>query len=313
MKNILSILFGLFAIVAFTACSEEDNWAPGEETVPNDTKVYFDKDSSGEIILSTDDARTTTIWLGRTGDFTNELTVPIQVVSADEAINIPSSVTFAAGEEWTELEISFPNIQMAKKATFELALEEKYANHYQDIGGSSTFKGSILVAAWNKIEEKAWFKFQAEYDTIYSTVYQLEGQRRFRVENFLNCGHDLVFSVGENTLDTYGDYEIKIAENNLSYTYTYGDGSIVYDIVTYGEDGSCNWLSWCPQEGKRTISSCYAYFYYASNNTYFSYIYPLTRKGVKHLYGILYFYLTYEDGESAYNYCEFDFPASLPE
>lgn len=69
--------------------------------------------------------------------------------SASEGLTIPSSVKFEAGQKTASLTIGVGEMEEDKKYSFDLAIDEAYADHYSSqFKGTSHFSGYALQASW---------------------------------------------------------------------------------------------------------------------------------------------------------------------
>ena len=298
-----------------TACESEIDYQAGEPTPEGCMGVYFDSSNQSDYILTPEDSCITITLSRAVSD--EAASVPIVVGSkTSSCMLVPATADFEAGESTTSFDVTFPDIEQTVTQQLSISISEDYADHYAKVDGSTTFEASVLVAQWVLVTDSATFNFQSKYDPIVSKLYQLEGQRIFYVENFLNSGYDFRYRVGSDVLDSYGDYEF--IPMDLGYPITdSSDGSIIVHLWDYehvNESGSTGaYMTWYPQEGVAGIDHCYIYNYYPS--TWYSYVQPYTssKTGLPRVYTLMYFWIYYTDGTSGWNYCTMDYQGSLPD
>lgn len=158
---------GILAIacMAFTACSENSfnpgEW-DGEGSSVNDSiyqKVSFVGNSKTEEL---DPAAPTSYTIQLTRSLTEgECKVPVEVTANTDSIFTVSEAYFADGDSIGSLTVEFPEAEIGKQYTLELAItDRKYVSSYTD-GVFYTYK--VTRAKWNslgmgKLAENFWFE-----------------------------------------------------------------------------------------------------------------------------------------------------------
>ena len=264
-----SLLLGL------ASCGDDD-YEPGRPTAEGCECAYFDADNQTDFIFSADDQKETLVLSVSRRNTDGEADVPIRVVSADTAaIRIPASVHFPAGEATAELTVTFAGLYESRKYGFRIAIADEAADHYSVQGGVTYYQGSVTIATWKKVLENVRF-YCSQYNTLgtyYSDVYQLDGVNRFYIQNFLESGIDLHFTVnGTFNLATLEDCagEIVPVAGQGTTVQDYGSYKLFYP-ATENEDGSYNY-AWY-----NDALDIYFYYFCWYNGADFSYI-DLNRK-----------------------------------
>lgn len=104
--------------------------------------------------------------------------VAVIVDRADEVFEIPSTVSFKDGEMEATLTVGCKNLEALKPYQFTIHLDENATNPYV------------------KVVENARFTYQDNiFPPVTSDIYELEGQNKFKIENFLGSGVDLSFKI----------------------------------------------------------------------------------------------------------------------
>lgn len=120
MKKINLILGALVCLFAFSACTEEVEYTPASPESANG--VYFSSTSQASVALKSD-AKTFDVQICRT-DTAAEQTVQIAVETDDTvgALQIPETVTFAAGQSTANLTINYDFEKMGYNNQFAIQL-----------------------------------------------------------------------------------------------------------------------------------------------------------------------------------------------
>ncbi len=151
MKKINKI-FMLFAAVAFmlTACEKEVSRDPSP-VGPSDAISFAQGSALFEINPNKQALEIDVIVLR--GNSSEAQEVAINTDSASEVFNIPSKVSFAAGEKSAKLHITFPTAEVGNSYNFALSISEDKQSPY--LSGASTFAGTVNVAEWEDASVKA--------------------------------------------------------------------------------------------------------------------------------------------------------------
>ena len=105
----IGLLGALVATALMGACTNKDDYTPGPEVASGCQQVRFTNTNNPICVLNLDNAneRTATLILKR-NNAGAELNMPVKVVSQSAGLEIPTSVTFAAGDSLAELNIKAP-------------------------------------------------------------------------------------------------------------------------------------------------------------------------------------------------------------
>ncbi len=271
---IISALVVTLIMASMTACSDDDNYERAPEVADDCVAAYFDSsNASSEVLTPTEYADRQYITLKVKRQKTNgEVQVPIVVDYADSVFQIPQAVTFKDGEAETEITINYPNIEQKKEYSFSIHLDESYTNPYIETAGSPVFKYSVMVARWIKVVDQAQFYYSSGmFPSVYSDIYELEGQNRFRIDNFLGSGIDLEYYIIAKDAET-GDFTTDAFNANdrttwngifmpLTHAYTATDtgGYQYWYLMDDADDLENGYASWQPDGSD--ISIYYADFY----------------------------------------------------
>ena len=196
MKTIKHIgLFGaLVAVALLAACSDKDDYTPGAEVPSGCQQVRFADTNNTICVLdsaNTND-RTATITLKRNNTGA-ALTTPVKVVSQSAGLEIPTEVTFAAGDSLATLAIKAPE-KVALKAvySYELRLEGNDVDPYSKLDGGVVFSGQLNFPISKKAEfytdpsSKTYALFNAWTETV-----MVLGNNNFYIKDFMHSGENL--------------------------------------------------------------------------------------------------------------------------
>lgn len=232
--------------LVLASCSD-DEYQAGEEPTPYCISAFFSSTNESNLIITPEELAASprmTLKVERM-ESDEAATVPVIVERKHSAFNIPSSVEFKAGEDTTSLTIEFPNLEKGDACDFVIRLGEEYVNHYAQLEGSDVFKGSVLVAQWDKLISNGmfWFEYNNyQSPVLRSNVYHLSGQNRFYIEDFMGSGVNLQFSI-ENDNFSVTDSTTWVGE---IYPLNY--------VVEGGDDGYGNTYQWFANGANDPIS-----------------------------------------------------------
>lgn len=123
------MLVALLGGIALTSCSDDDNYSAGPQN--EGEAVSFGTISASESVTYRPADATSISFTAYRADGTAAVDVPLTVVeNENDRFVIPSSIHFNAGETETEIEISFPDIELGETAAFEIAIADGYQNLY---------------------------------------------------------------------------------------------------------------------------------------------------------------------------------------
>lgn len=232
MKKIF-LYIGILSASLFAGCSSDNYYEPDNEIVENCMGVYFVQESaSATIQIGTEDERSLTVEARRKVT-TEAASVPVTVISSDAIFNIPATVDFAAGEETAELTILFPDMEVGKKYRFEIAVTDRaLADPYLKYeNGSTHFAAVVNIESWELMARASFYFDDYRFDMFEADIYQATGTNKYKIENFLNSGKSLVYTLENgNVVPQEGlleDYFWYLSDDD-GYTACYPPNS--YDI-----------------------------------------------------------------------------------
>lgn len=248
-KFIYQILMVLAIGAGFTACDSDDDYQPGAPTPANSMQVYFDADNTADYVCGPGEQPEIELKVSRVND-SEAAEVPIVCKSASEGLTIPSSVKFEAGQKTASLTIGVGEMEEDKKYSFDLAIDEAYADHYSSqFKGTSHFSGYALQASWKtyvKDADMTW-TINGNQQKWAVDIERLGSTNRYRIKDFVGSGLDMVFLVGGVASGATSYNKILPYTNYYSYNDGTVDGYYLYDS-SKGE-----WPSWTV--GDKTVSS----------------------------------------------------------
>ncbi|MGN0232875.1 MAG: hypothetical protein ACI4B5_00445 [Bacteroidaceae bacterium] len=268
MKRIIyNIMYATAAILLAMSCDDrnETDYEPGKPTAEGSIGVYFDGSNPSEFLLRPGEASEIEIGVSRIEGGNAATEVPL-IVTADDGISFPSFVEFAAGEYNTTIKVTLGDLAESKVYHFTVTVPEEYADHYTIKSGSTTYSGTILIAAWNTIADNVKMKWSTLGITNeFTTTLECLGETgRYRFSNFLTSGIDYIFTIGDeskafigyNCITTYSNYE-PYEGSEAKAVYFFDSATQSYPTWTVA-DGTIEVLDICILEdyGKNTGYSC---------------------------------------------------------
>jgi hypothetical protein len=201
--NIMKINKFLFLAAAglsllAVSCDKSDGYVQGPETPDGCISAYFKSSNESSIILTPEEYAQSNVVTLKVERAVSDATVsvPVEIIQKSDQLDIPSTVEFMAGESESTIDIKLNNLEEKVDYTFTIKLADEYVDHYTIRDGSDVFKGTVLIAKWEKVVEDGTFYFNNEYfPTTYSDIYHLDGFNKFYIENFLGTGINLGFSI----------------------------------------------------------------------------------------------------------------------
>ena len=244
-------MLGVCLTLALAACSDDDNYTPGEPTAAGAVGAYFDSTNSTDFILTPDqESIELTVSRNKTE---SAVEVPITATGdAATAVEVPATVSFAAGESTQTLTIGVKGLETKKQYTLNLAIGESQADHYAIQDGTTAFSCTVAVSEWKKLKENIQFYYYSPYlglPSVYSDLWQLDGVNNFYLTNFLGSGTDFYFTLNGTQID-FNDPatftgEVVPVEGKGATVYDYGDyGYKLNYVVTGTDDWGYNIYSW---------------------------------------------------------------------
>lgn len=233
-RYIYNVLLTVFALTAFTACSDSDSdykWAD----VPTNAQVYFSNALPSQQNISRK---------------TNSFTIPVNRVKTDDAITVgislqsddnflsaPASVSFAAGQSTTELTLSYDPESLVYDEFKSATLTISDASYTTPYGASEyTFKAGVLspyasIGTGKLVEDYYW-----GYNCSVNIMQNQENPNVFRIYGAsapVNGGSASDYL--EITVCKPGDTfrGVTVTQNDLVYFADYNTG---YHHSTYDAD-----------------------------------------------------------------------------
>lgn len=292
-----SILIGIGA----AGCSD-DKWEPGPEDNDTGVKAYFVAPKTTTYNFGSDyqpEDMNITLTVGR--EITEgEATVGVTLKSDAEGFSIPSSVTFADGEEFTTLSINCSGVAGGAYSKCTVYLADNQVDTYGP--GLTEVSLSAIQADWLLLSDGARYlysdaNYKAIYPETYGMLYQLEGTKIFKLTDFFGSGLDITFECNKPQDDVL--YPLQNADFESVYEEDKEDlGWYLYD------DANSSWPSWTPGGVTGYPAITYLLFYSSSYYNVCSMVYD-----EKELYG--YIALTagvnFSDGDFKWGNFQVDF------
>lgn len=153
MNKILAGLVAVASIFATSSCSNDDNYTPAMPEVG--TKVFFSNALPKTIEASSAES-SVTVKVSRT-DSSDAVTVPLTVSNPDAMFEVPTSVSFAAGQTDADLVITYDaeEIGFDKYSTITISVDKSVASLY----GVSEYTFKIgIPAPWETIGKGTYFE-----------------------------------------------------------------------------------------------------------------------------------------------------------
>jgi hypothetical protein len=149
MNKIKFALVSLALVLGFTACNKNDyEYTPGK--VAGEKALFFDDEENLTMALTDNEIEIT---LNR-ADAEGELTVPLKVLVAPDFVTVPSTATFAAGEDQTTIKLAIgEDMQPFTKYLVKISIPEEYTQPYSEDAGSPVYSFTILKEDWAKIAD----------------------------------------------------------------------------------------------------------------------------------------------------------------
>ena len=186
------------AITAFTACIDDDDYQPAQKVAEDNMGAYFAAANAASEVLTPEEyaARPTVNLKVKRQNTKGDVSIPVVVDKADAVFKVPAAVEFKDGEAEATLSVACPGLQALQSYQFSIHLDEAATNPYVKVDGSPVFSYTVMVARWVKVVENATFMYQNDiFPSVKSDIYQLEGQNKFYIENYLGSGINLSFYI----------------------------------------------------------------------------------------------------------------------
>lgn len=252
MKDMMKInTFFYMAVICLglglSSCSD-DEYQRGEEPVPYNMTAYFSANNKAEYIFTPEDvAESSTLQLEvKRLQSDDAASIPVIVVDKDDIFKIPATVEFEAGESTATLNVEYAGIEEKKLCKFSIRLDENFIDPYKKVEGSDVYAASVFVSNWRQISKNVQFWFTNINDKYNSKIfhnanfYQLEGQNRFRFEDYLGSGIDMQFSIAPTKANiTFSATDPNTWQGRLEPLSNYMDGG---QVALNGVYYNCWWF-----------------------------------------------------------------------
>lgn len=231
----------------FTACSDSDDWTPGEADNENSAGVYFSNENPTSFEIKTETSFDITVMRTK-GD--QAATVALSA-ECPEAFTVPSSVSFEAGQTKTALTISY-DLDAVEYGTYNIDITIAEPADATIYGSSSISLTVKRPEPWTSLGMATYVEdFLTTFFSVSNEVYEVEIQ-----EHALTPGlYRLVNPYGEaypnnepGDYDESADYFMVIhAENpdavwigvqNMGFNWGYGDFYMGSIAGLYIENGT---------------------------------------------------------------------------
>jgi len=256
--------FLLPSLLLMSCNSTEDTYEPAQHVAADCIGAYFPNTNKSEIIKADADEKSFDITVKREKT-DNAVSIPIEILSKTDNINVPSTVDFAAGAEESTITLTYTDLETTPK--YNIRLNEAYVNPYKMKDGSMEFAGNVFRL--NLISDSVVIKnYDSTNTTIFknhvSSIYQMGSENKFIWRNFLGSGIDMKFKIdgGFNSTDVLKSSGDVIP---LDHYYDYGD----YGWCLMSDEEGNNYASWTATNG--TVED-WMYFYYAYEGSSYFYI-----------------------------------------
>lgn len=285
------------ATLLLAACSDKDNWEPGDAATSG-MGVFFTDLDRYDVTVEADDPHVFTIGMSRI-DATSAASVPLKVVACPEGVVVPSSVDFEAGEESTNFQIDVTDMPLKTSGDIILKIDPEYAALY-GAGSSMLTMKVTTTGGWELIADDVVIScyINTGYPDISASMYVLEGTGRFKIPDFLGSGTDLVFTLSDPSLSS----PVIFPFTNCQYYYdlwsSYEDDED-YPWYFYDTEKAAYPSIWTPEGWPKSIEYLTFYVYDGSDKgCYF---------GINKGYGMMTAYIDFADGSGTWEYFEFNF------
>lgn len=182
---------------ALTACSSDDDITVGEQDTAKPF-VYFSSENKTTYSVEPTAPTEFSIKFGRQ-DASNAVDIPLEVTeNTDNVFNVPSTVSFAAGETESVITVTYPDAPIGKPCTLRVGLSPDYAGIYKD--GTREMVFTVNRVKWNSLgmgtmDENFYFE---EKGMKYEILQRDDKPTVFRLM--------YPFSVFSNTKDNASEY-----------------------------------------------------------------------------------------------------------
>lgn len=233
MNKILAGLVAVASVFATFSCSEDDSYTPAEPETGVKPYVYFSENNETTLSLEPTAPAELTFTVCRQ-DTKDAIEMPLIVTeNTSNVFNVPSSVSFAAGEESVDVTVTFPDAPIGTPCSLTVGFSSEYTGIYYSGIGQQTFTvnrvkwnnvGYVVSQSGEKIE--GWAMFTDDYVTgffgVQNVSYPIEVQERDDVRGLFRLKNVYGASYPYNEPGDYDDtqdYYITIDATNPNKVY----------------------------------------------------------------------------------------------
>lgn len=169
MNKILAGLVAVASIFATSSCSEDDSYTPAEPETGVKPYVYFSEKNETTFSLEPTAPAELTFTVCRQ-DTKDAIEMPLIVTeNTSNVFNVPSSVSFAAGEESVDVTVTFPDAPIGTPCSLTVGFNSEYTGIYYTAIGQQTF--TVTRVKWNSLgvgtmDENFWFEDQFNVEIL---------------------------------------------------------------------------------------------------------------------------------------------------
>lgn len=158
MKNLNKImLVALAAGFGLASCGEDyEDYTVGAPQAADNEGVYFNV-ASQILEYAPEDATEFTVTVSRLNT-ENPLTVSFDVENDQDVFEVPTAVSFAAGEAETTFTVNFPKANLGDVYTLALTVPTEYQSVYSSFDGALSTKISVSRIKWEKIDHMCYWE-----------------------------------------------------------------------------------------------------------------------------------------------------------
>lgn len=209
-KIIYSLSLALLALGAIS-CDNSEQAAPWQAAEPCSAPGIFFANQDNIFSVTIGDDTRIAIPVQRT-EADGELTVPLVAETGHPDLQVPSSLTFADGQDLASIIIDLAGIPTKELISLHITFPADYINPY--VGGPTEFDGSVIVSDWEPVSDSPvqlqWFDWSYQPTTLFDPIDQeimhLPGTNRYRIVNFLNSEIDFTFELQPSAYPTWVGY-----------------------------------------------------------------------------------------------------------
>lgn len=226
--------YSFMALVAASAlltgaCTDEVEYTAAPTAAADSTGVYFPT-AAVNAELSPSQDKVVNITVKRT-DVSKEQTVNVKVVRNDDNVfEVPSTVTFAAGQPTATLAVKCPDAQTGVTYNYEILLDTNDKGTYSQYTNQIA-SGSVLVIDYQNIGQGT-FTSQAMGDSYNVDVYESKTPHWYKaIALYGEEGKDVIFKVNDDNTVTV-DKQPAFTHSQYGTAYVAGKGVLKDGKIT---------------------------------------------------------------------------------